>query len=236
MKRLDEVSIEEMERNCRLQIMRTDLISVIKPEKREEVLLKYQKFERREKRKNQNDYSNSSISRFGSVSRFLLGGKKNSNDERDIVTQFLIENEEDIDKGKVLLITLKKYLDGQDTLNDRNHPLHNINMQGKKSIEDALARTEAMAEDILKDENIVISRLAYKPIKNQYLVEVITSKELADKKTFLGARKRERESQKVIHALPNEALLTAVLIANESIADKDIYVIPRLGIDVMNAT
>ena len=236
MKRLDEVSIEEMERNCRLQIMRTDLISVIKPEKREEVLLKYQKFERREKRKNQNDYSNSSISRFGSVSRFVLGGKKNSKDERDIVTQFLIENEEDIDKGKVLLITLKKYLDGQDTLNDRNHPLHNINMQGKKSIEDALARTEAMAEDILKDENIVISRLAYKPIKNQYLVEVITSKELADKKTFLGARKRERESQKVIHALPNEALLTAVLIANESIADKDIYVIPRLGIDVMNAT
>ena len=127
MKHLDEVSIEEMERTCRLQILKTDLTSVIEPEKRQEMFLKYEKFERREKRKNQSDYSNDS------VSRFVFGSEKNNKDERDIVAQFLMENEEDVDKAKVLLITLKKYLDGQDALNDRNHPLHNIYMKEKKN-------------------------------------------------------------------------------------------------------
>ena len=230
MKHLDEVSIEEMERTCRLQILKTDLTSVIEPEKRQEMFLKYEKFERREKRKNQSDYSNDS------VSRFVFGSEKNNKDERDIVAQFLMENEEDIDKAKVLLITLKKYLDGQDALNDRNHPLHNIYMKEKKQIEEALARTEAMAEEILKDENIVISRLAKDPEKNQYLVQVITSKELVDKKNFSGDRRRERDSRKVIHALPNKALLIAVLMGNESMVDKDIYIVPKLGIDLLNAT
>ena len=230
MKHLDEVSIKEMEKNCRLQILKADLTTVIKPEKRQEVLLRYEKFERCEKRKNRNEYSNDSIA------RVLLESENRNNDERDIVTQFLIENEEDIDKGKVLLITLNKYLEGKEALNDRNHPLHNVYMKEKKLIEESLERTEAMAEEILKGENVVVSRTIKYPWKRDYFVQVILSKELIDKIPFSGERKRERESKKVINALPNKALLIAVLIGNESMADKDIYKIPRLGRDILNAT
>ena len=46
MKRLDEVSIEEMERNCRLQILKADLTTVAKQGKRQEVILKYRNFEK----------------------------------------------------------------------------------------------------------------------------------------------------------------------------------------------
>ena len=212
MKHLDEVSIAEMNRNCRLQILREDLMTVIKPGKKQEVFSKYEKFEKREKRKNRN------------------------NDSSDIVTQFLIENEEDIDKGKVLLITLKKYLDGKDALNDRNHPLYNEYMQEKKEIEKALERTEAMAEEILKGENISISRVIRYPWQKGYFVQVIQSKELVDKISFPGERKRERESKKTIHALPNKSLLIAILIGNESMVDKDIYIVPNLGRDILNAT
>ena len=212
MKRLEEVSIGEMEKNCRLQILKADLTTVIKSEKRQEVLSKYEKFERHEKRKNPN------------------------HDERDMVIQFLIENEEDVDKGKVLLITLSKYLEGKEALNDRNHPLHNIYMQEKKLIEDFLERTEAMAEEILRGENLVISRTIKYPWEKDYFVQVILSKELVDKIPFPGERKRERESKKVINALPNKALLIAVLIANESMTDKEIYKVSKLGRDILNTT
>ena len=229
MKRLEEVSIKEMDKNCRLQILREDLMSVIKPEKRQEVLLRYEEFERREKRKNRNDYSND-------TSRFLFINEKKNIDDRDIVTRFLIENEEDIDKGKVLLITLKKYLEGKDALNDRNHPLHNEYMKEKKAIEEALERTEVMAEEILKGENVSVSRIIRYPGERNYFVQVILSKELVDKIPFSGERKRERESKKVIHALPNKALLSAVLIGNEIMADKDIYKVPKLGGDILSTT
>ena len=230
MKRLDEISIEEMERVCRLQILKTDLISVIKPEKRQEVLSKYSKFERREKRKNQNDYLNDGIS------RFLVEGEKNNKSERDIVTQFLIENEGAVDKGNVLLITLKKYLDSKDALNDRNHPLHNTYMKEKERIEEALGRTEVMAEDILRDEDIVVSRVIKNLEEKYYSVQVLMSKEIVDKIPLPGERKRERESKKVINALPNKALLIAVLIGNESMADKDIYKVPNLGRNILDTT
>ncbi len=229
MKHLDEVSIAEMERNCRLQILKEDLTSVIKPEKKEEVFSKYKKFEKHEKRKNQSDYSNDTMV------RFLLRNKKRNVDERSIVTRFLIENEEDIDKGKVLLITLKKYLDGKDALNDRNHPLHNEYMKNKKAIEEVLERTETMAEDILKGENIIVSRVMRYPGQEDYFVQVIESKELVDKISFPSERKREREAKKVINALPNKALLIAVLIGNESVSDEEIYMVPKLGRDILNA-
>lgn len=229
MKQLDEVSIAEMEKNCRLQILKEDLTFVIKPEKKEEVFSKYKEFEKREKRKNQSDYSNDTMV------RFLLRNKKRNVDERSIVTRFLIENEEDIDKGKVLLITLKKYLDGKDALNDRNHPLHNEYMKNKKAIEEALERTETMAEDILKGKNIIVSRVMRYPGQEDYFVQVIESKELVDKISFPSERKREREAKKVINALPNKALLIAVLIGNESVSDEDIYMVPKLGRDILNA-
>ena len=226
MSRLDEVSIEEMERNCRLQIFQPDLISVAKAGKRQEVLLNYEKFEKRMKRKNQNDY----------MSRFLVGDEKNNENERDMVSQFLIENEKDIDKGKVLLITFKKYLETMEALNDRNNPLHDTYIKDKKVFEELLKRTKVMAEEILKDQDIVISRVLKYPWKKYNFVQVIMSNEIVNHISLLGERKRERESKKVIYALPNEALLTAVLIANEKMADKDIYKAPRLGQDILNAT
>ena len=226
MKRLDEVSIEEMERNCRLQILKADLTTVAKQGKRQEVILKYRNFEKRMKNRKLHDY----------MSRFLDEDKRNLDNERDMVTQFLIENEEDIDKGKVLLLTFKKYLESKEALNNRNHPLHDTYIKEKKALEQALERTEVMAEDILKDQDIVISRTLQYPWEKYYFVQVLMSKELVNHISIPGERKRERESKKVIHALPDKALLTAVLMANESIADKDIYMIPSLGRDIANAT
>lgn len=212
MKRLEEVSIEEMERNCRLQILKEDLMSVIKPERKQEIYLKYEKFAKHERRKDQNV------------------------DERDMVVQFLIENEEDIDKGKVLLITLEKYIEGKEALDNRNHPLHNQYMKEKKAIEEALKRTEMMAEEILKGENISISRVIRYPWQKEYFVQVIESRELVDKVSLPGERKRERESKKVINALPNKALLIAVLIGNEDVTDQEIYTVLKLGRDILNTT
>lgn len=226
MKRLDEVSIEEMERNCRLQILKADLTTVAKQGKRQEVILKYRNFEKRMKNRKLHDY----------MSRFLDEDKRNLDNERDMVTQFLIENEEDIDKGKVLLLTFKKYLESKEALNNRNHPLHDTYIKEKKALEQALERTEVMAEDILKDQDIVISRTLQYPWEKYYFVQVLMSKELVNHISIPSERKRERESKKVIHALPDKALLTAVLMANESIADKDIYMIPSLGRDIANAT
>ncbi len=230
MSHLDEVSIEEIERNCRLQILSEDLKAVVKPGKEDEMLSKFEEFKKNEKRKIEQEHTSEDAQRFFK--------KIYNTDERErfIVTQFLIENENDVDKGNLLLITLKKYLEAEEAINDRKHPLHKEYMKNKEIIEKVLQQIVTMTRNLLKDENICISRVVKYPWQENYFVEIIHSNELVNKNPIPGERKRERESKKVINTLPNKALLIAVLIGNESVTDKDIYIVPNLGRDILNVT
>lgn len=206
MKQLNEITIAEMEKYSFLQIFEQDLPYVVDIEKKKELLDKYAHFKR----------------------------NRHGFEEHDNVIEFLKENEKDIDKGKVLLISLRRYSDAKEIIDDIQHPLRNNYIKDRKGIENGIRKTKEMVRNLLKDENIVICRIAQG--KDQSLVQVISSKDYLEDMSSPGTRKRERETKKVLHKLPNKAVVMATLISNEEVADKNIFEIDNLGKSIFDCT
>lgn len=206
MKQLNEITIAELEKYSFLQITEQDLPYVVDTEKKKEYSDKYVHFKR---------------NRYGF-------------EEHDNIIEFLKQNEKDIDKRKVLLISLRRYSDAKEIIDDIQHPLRNQYIKKREGIEEGFKKTKEMVKNLLKDEDITICRLAQG--KEQSLVQVISSKDYLEDVPSPGTRKRERETKKVLHKLPSKAVAMALLISNGHLADKSIFTIPNLGNTIWNCT
>lgn len=132
MKQLNEITIAELEKYSFLQITEQDLPYVVDTEKKKEYSDKYAHFKR----------------------------NRHGFEEHDNIIEFLKQNEKDIDKRKVLLISLRRYLDAKEIIDDIQHPLRNQYIKNREGIEDGLKKTKEMVKNLLKDEDITICRLA----------------------------------------------------------------------------
>lgn len=203
MKSLDETTIKELNDYCGLQILESDVQYVISNATKKEIEKEFNIIQRK------------------------LGPEA---EKHDVILQYLRRHESEVDKRRMLLITLKRYIDAQEIVDDRNHPLHEEYLNRKTVIKSGIQKSRELVKTYMSDQDISFCRMSIELY--QYLVEVISSKELLQEFPSSGERKRERESKKVINKLPNKALILALTLApNES---KEIFKIPGLRNTIYN--
>ncbi len=178
MKRLEEISIQELHNRCHLQILETDIPYIIRGKSSETI---------------KQD--------FKSIPHIRI-------------IDYLKENEENVDKRMMLLISLYRYKTYKDKIDDIHNPDREYLISQKEKIEEGLKTTQKLAQELLKDEkDIIISRL--KKSGKDYFIEIISSSELLHKMPSQGERKQERESVKAINTLPEKALFSAFFVVND---------------------
>ena len=178
MKRLEEISIQELHNRCHLQILETDIPYIIRGKSSETI---------------KQD--------FKSIPHIRI-------------IDYLKENEENVDKRMMLLISLYRYKTYKDKIDDIHNPDREYLISQREKIEEGLKTTQKLAQELLKDEkDIIISRL--KKSGKDYFIEIISSSELLHKMPSQGERKQERESVKAINTLPEKALFSAFFVVND---------------------
>ena len=183
MKRLEEISIQELHNRCHLQILETDIPYIIRGKSSETI---------------KQD--------FKSIPHIRI-------------IDYLKENEENVDKRMMLLISLYRYKTYKDKIDDIHNPDREYLISQREKIEEGLKTTQKLAQELLKDEkDIIISRL--KKSGKDYFIEIISSSELLHKMPSQGERKQERESVKAINTLSEKALFSAFLIVNNYVEDR----------------
>ena len=183
MKRLEEISIQELHNRCHLQILETDIPYIIRGKSSETI---------------KQD--------FKSIPHIRI-------------IDYLKENEENVDKRMMLLISLYRYKTYKDKIDDIHNPDREYLISQREKIEEGLKTTQKLAQELLKDEkDIIISRL--KKSGKDYFIEIISSSELLHKMPSQGERKQERESVKAINTLPEKALFSALLLVNNYVENK----------------
>lgn len=203
MKNLDETTIKELNDYCGLQILESDIQYVVPNLTKKEI----------EKELN--------------IIQRKLGSEA---EKREVILQYLRNNEEKVDKRRMILITLKRYIDAQEIIDNRNHPLHEEYLNQKTAIKSGIQKSRELVKNYMSDQDISFCRMSIEFY--QYVVEVISSKEFLQEFPPSGERKRERESKKVINKLPNKALIIALTLApNDS---REIFKIPGLRNTIYN--
>ncbi len=234
MKSLEEISIQELDNICPLQVLEVDVPYVIRNKSTETVkkdLKAIMRDERSKREKRENDRNKQS--KLGTRLKVTEGYDENIMPHRRII-EYLIEN--DADKRIALLISLYRYKTAIDSINDIHHPNRKYLISEREKIEAGLEETQKLAQALLKDEkDIRISRLGKRG--KDYFIEVISSRELLNKMPSQGERKQERENIKIIHELPPKALFSALLIVNSYVENQaDIVDIQGLVNQILELT
>lgn len=213
MKNLKDISIQELDNICILQVLEMDVPYVIKNKSREEIKQDLKAIMRDERiKREERKYDRNKQTRVGAHFRMTEQEYGENTLPHMRIIEYLKENEKSVDKRKLLLISLYRYKTAMDNMNDIHYP-------DREKIEEGLKTNQKLAQELLKDEKeIIISRLGKR--KKDYFIEIISSSELLHKMPSQGERKQERESVKAINTLSEKALFSAFLIVNNYVEDR----------------
>ena len=213
MKNLKDISIQELDNICILQVLEMDVPYVIKNKSREEIKQDLKAIMRDERiKREERKYDRNKQTRVGAHFRMTEQEYGENTLPHMRIIEYLKENEKSVDKRKLLLISLYRYKTAMDNMNDIHYP-------DREKIEEGLKTNQKLAQELLKDEkDIIISRLGKR--KKDYFIEIISSSELLHKMPSQGERKQERESVKAINTLSEKALFSAFLIVNNYVEDR----------------
>ena len=216
MKNLDQVSIKELDNECPLQILETDVPYVIIGKSSEIIKQDLKAIMRDERiKREERKHSRNKQTRLGARFRTTEREYAENTIPHMRIIDYLKENEKSVDKRKVLLISLYRYKTTIDNMNDIHYPGREHLISSRKEIEEGFKVTQKLAQELLKDgEDIIISRLG--KCKEDYFIEIISSSELLHRMPSQeGERKQERESVKAINTLSEKALFSALLVVND---------------------
>ncbi len=235
MKKINEMTIRDIENTSLIQISYQDMSFVIRNKTKEQIrnelneIKKEEKKNRREQRETIREQE-----RFGVNFKIHEDVAQEDAISHTRLIKYLEENEENVDKRMLILISLNKYINAQNIINDINNPSRNSLINQREEIEEGVRKTKKLAKELLKDEkNIFICRKAIRDGK--YVLDIISSKDLLQEIPAKGERKRERENIKAIHMIPDEALVSALILANGSKEiEETIFKIPSIGENLMD--
>ncbi len=143
--------------------------------------------------------------------------------------KYLEENEQYVDKEKLILISLKYYKELEEMKKSPNMLMQTVleerGFMLKGRLETAIARTKECAECLRGKDIVFLQRELDK--KNE--IRVISSKQLLEEPLSSEEMERKKTTKKMITTLRFETILEALLLANEEKADKSIFTVPNLG-------
>lgn len=219
MGKLEQTTIQEIEDMHPLQITEADLGYIMHTKTYEQICQDLKQLQREEKARRR---------------RMHLEPSENEGDMHDdriprkTLVKYLIQNEKDVDKRVLLVISLYHYQNLEKAINDKNSPLNEREIHRKRKIEQFARESKRISKELLQGEKqVIICRRTKKD--TSYNVEVVSSDDLLEKIAHPGERKTERNNIKIINELPNRLLTAGLLIVkNIEGAEKDVFKIDNL--------
>ena len=204
MKKLAQTTISELEKMYPLRIFEFDIPFIIESKTPKQIHKELKQLQKQEdERKRHTDQL------FGEN----ISDKNTSDLSRTTIVKYLIQNEEFVDKRRLLLLSLYHYKELKNIIDDIHHPLRNSIVNGKSNIEKGVQESKRIAKQFLdEDRDIYICRKTNR--NDNYYVEVISSEDLLDRVPPKGERKKERENIKAINMLSNKMLTAGIIIAS----------------------
>ena len=153
---------------------------------------------------------------------------------RETIVKYLIQNEKDVDKRVLLVMSLYNYKTLEKILNDKNSLLNRELIYARREIEQSVRESKRICNEFLQGEKPVLFSKRIESAKSDN-IEVISSDELLDKVAHPGERKKEKDNVKAINRLSSRILTAGLLIVkNIEGAEKNVFKIDNLLDNIWN--